>query len=143
MSDLKSLSQAGWMGKSAEFQVSLEPALIEKFAELSGDRNPIHLSNDHALSLGFASRVAHGMLLAGLVSRLVGEYLPGGDVLLLSIKVDFHQPSHAGDLLNVSGCVVNESSATRTLEIQFQIQHGRGIACKGKVLVQLQNKLPA
>src|SRR3989338_2794816 len=122
---------------TAEFQVLMSEEMIQSFADLSGDKNPLHTSSKHAAKFGYPGNVAHGMLLGSLVSRLVGEYLPGGDVLLLSVKIDFHLPTHSGDLLRVQGSAINHSPATRTMEIKFQIRHSRGMACKGTALVQI------
>ncbi len=122
---------------TAEFQMTMTQEMIRSFADLSGDKNPLHTSPKHAAKFGYPENVAHGMLLGGLVSRLVGEYLPGGDVLLLSVKMDFHLPTHSGDLLTVHGLIASDSPATRTMEIKFQIRHQRGIACKGTALVKV------
>jgi len=126
--------------RKAEFRVLMTQEMIHAFADLSGDKNPLHVSPEHAAQFGFPDRVAHGMLLGGLVSQLVGEHLPGGDVLLLSVKMDFHQPTHAGDELMVRGEIVSDSPSTRTMEIQFQIHHSRGVACKGTALVQVPQR---
>ena len=124
------------VGRNASFDVVITDVMIQSFAELSGDQNALHTSDTHAISLGYPGRVAHGMLLAALVSRLVGEYLPGGDTLLLSLKIGFHKPTHTGDHLQVYGEVVTESASTQTLDINFDIRHSRGVACKGTVLVK-------
>ena len=49
---------------------------IELFAEVSTDRNPVHLDEDYARDTIFGGRIAHGMLTAGLVSAVIGEQLP-------------------------------------------------------------------
>ena len=43
---------------------------IELFAEVSTDRNPVHLDDAYAADTIFAGRIAHGMLTAGLVSAI-------------------------------------------------------------------------
>jgi len=56
---------------------------IELFAEVSTDRNPVHLDESYARETIFAGRIAHGMLTAGLISAVIGEQLPGhGSVYL-------------------------------------------------------------
>jgi hypothetical protein len=50
---------------------------IELFAEVSTDRNPVHLDDDYARDTIFEGRIAHGMLTAGLISAVIGEQLPG------------------------------------------------------------------
>ena len=50
---------------------------IQLFAEVSTDRNPVHLDDDYARDTIFEGRIAHGMLTAGLISAVIGEQLPG------------------------------------------------------------------
>ena len=50
---------------------------IELFAEVSTDRNPVHLDEAYAQDTIFGGHIAHGMLTAGLVSAVIGEQLPG------------------------------------------------------------------
>ena len=50
---------------------------IELFAEVSTDRNPVHLDDAYARDTIFEGRIAHGMLTAGLISAVIGEQLPG------------------------------------------------------------------
>ena len=56
---------------------------IEMFAEVSTDRNPVHLDEDYAQETIFGGRIAHGMLTAGLVSAVIGEQLPGHGTVYL------------------------------------------------------------
>ena len=57
---------------------------IEMFAQVSTDRNPVHLDDAYAQDTIFEGRIAHGMLTAGLISAVIGEQLPG------HVKLDCH-----------------------------------------------------
>src|SRR4030088_842338 len=46
---------------------------IASYAEASGDRNPIHLDDDFARSVGLPGVIAHGMLQMGLLARVAGD----------------------------------------------------------------------
>lgn len=140
MVDSHRFFQINMVGRKYEFEIMLEESLLDSFADLSGDSNPIHLSDEYAKKMGHPGRVAHGVLLAGFVSRLVGMHLPGGDVLILSLKMDFHSPSHPGDFLKISGEIISEQPSTRTLELAFKIENPRGLACKGKALLRQNRK---
>lgn len=48
---------------------------IEMFAEVSTDRNPVHLDEEYAQDTRFEGRIAHGMLTASLISAVIGEQL--------------------------------------------------------------------
>ena len=70
---------------------------IEMFAEVSTDRNPVHLDEDYAQQTIFGGRIAHGMLTAGLVSAVIGEQLPGHGAVYLGQSLKFLAPVRPGD----------------------------------------------
>lgn len=85
---------------------------IELFAEVSTDRNPVHLDDDYAQDTIFEGRIAHGMLTAGLVSAVIGEQLPGHGTVYLGQSLKFLAPVRPGDVV--------------TAEVQVTaIDHGR------------------
>ena len=72
---------------------------IEMFAEVSTDRNPVHLDEDYAQETIFGGRIAHGMLTAGLISAVIGEQLPGHGTVYLGQSLKFLAPVRPGDLV--------------------------------------------
>ncbi|SFP19525.1 MaoC family dehydratase [Tranquillimonas alkanivorans] len=70
---------------------------IELFAEVSTDRNPVHLDDAYARDTIFAGRIAHGMLTAGLISAVIGEQLPGHGTVYLGQSLKFIGPVRPGD----------------------------------------------
>ena len=72
---------------------------IELFAEVSTDRNPVHLDDDYAQDTIFEGRIAHGMLTAGLVSAVIGEQLPGHGTVYLGQSLRFLAPVRPGDVV--------------------------------------------
>jgi len=62
-------------GASITKKISAED--VETFANLTGDKNPVHLDEAYARSTRFGKRIAHGMLGASLISTVLGMYLPG------------------------------------------------------------------
>jgi 3-hydroxybutyryl-CoA dehydratase len=72
---------------------------IELFAEISTDRNPVHLDEDYAQDTIFGGRIAHGMLTAGLVSAVIGEQLPGHGTVYLGQSLKFLAPVRPGDMV--------------------------------------------
>jgi acyl dehydratase len=57
----------------SDLQVTFTREQIAAYAEASGDRNPIHLDDDFARSVGLPGVIAHGMLQMGLLARAAGE----------------------------------------------------------------------
>ncbi|MCO8144073.1 MaoC family dehydratase [Rhodovulum tesquicola] len=72
---------------------------IEMFAEVSTDRNPVHLDDDYAMATIFEGRIAHGMLTAGLISAVIGEQLPGHGTIYLGQTLKFLAPVRPGDVV--------------------------------------------
>ncbi|MEQ1723028.1 MAG: MaoC family dehydratase [Pseudobdellovibrio sp.] len=75
------------VGFKATETIKVTDKMVRQFAELSGDYNPIHLDDDYAKSTRFKKRIAHGMILGALVSRLLTEKIgTGGIYLAQSLK---------------------------------------------------------
>lgn len=72
---------------------------IELFAQVSTDRNPVHLDESYARDTIFSGRIAHGMLTAGLVSAVIGEQLPGHGTVYMGQSLKFLAPVRPGDLV--------------------------------------------
>ena len=72
---------------------------IELFAEVSTDRNPVHLDDEYAQDTIFEGRIAHGMLTAGLISAVIGEQLPGHGTVYLGQSLKFLAPVRPGDMV--------------------------------------------
>ncbi len=76
--------------------------LIRDFAELSGDRNPLHLDEEFAKTTSFGNRIAHGMILGALISGVLGNEFDGKTVIYLSQNISFRAPVLVDDFITVS-----------------------------------------
>lgn len=85
------------VGMSATFAKTITDADIVMFAGVSGDTNPVHLDEDYAAGTVFKTRIAHGMLSAGLISAVLGTKLPGPGAIYLSQTLKFKAPVRIGD----------------------------------------------
>jgi 3-hydroxybutyryl-CoA dehydratase len=71
------------------------------FAEVTGDRNPIHLSEHFAAQTPFGTRIAHGLYTASLISAVLGTRLPGPGAIYISQTLNFRAPVKIGDTVEV------------------------------------------
>ncbi len=85
------------VGQAAEQVRSVTAADLADFADVSGDRNPLHMDEAYAESSPFRGRVAHGMLLGAWISALLGERLPGPGAIYVSQSLSFKRPVRIGD----------------------------------------------
>lgn len=72
---------------------------LERFAEISGDENPIHLCERYAETTRFGQRIAHGMFTASLISAILGTRMPGPGAVYLSQSLQFLGPVRIGDVV--------------------------------------------
>ncbi len=77
--------------------VSVTDELIDSYAEISKDFNPIHMHDGAAIRAGFRGRIAHGLLCEAEVSRLLGTEFPGEGTILLQENFRFVGPVYVGD----------------------------------------------
>jgi 3-hydroxybutyryl-CoA dehydratase len=84
-------------GMEATFAKTVTEADIVSFADISGDKNPVHLDADYAAKTIFKDRIAHGMLTAGYLSAVFGMQLPGPGAIYISQTLNFKGPVRIGD----------------------------------------------
>src|ERR1044071_880742 len=85
------------VGDSAEITKKIEQADIEAFADVTGDRNPVHVDEAFAQQTRFGRRIAHGMLTASLISSVLANKLPGEGSVYLGQTLQFVAPVFPGD----------------------------------------------
>jgi 3-hydroxybutyryl-CoA dehydratase len=90
---------------------------IELFAQVSTDRNPVHLDDDYAMDTIFEGRIAHGMLTASLISAVIGEQLPGHGTVYLGQSLRFLAPVRPGDFVTAEVEVLEIDYAKRRVRL--------------------------
>ena len=91
---------------------------IEMFAEVSTDRNPVHLDDAYAQDTIFEGRIAHGMLTAGLISAVIGEQLPGHGTVYMGQSLKFLAPVRPGDTVVAEVEVIGIDYAKRRVQLE-------------------------
>ncbi len=86
-------------GQSAELTRVASAAVVEAFAELSGDVNPVHMDEAYAKTTSFGQRIAHGMLGAAYISAVIGTRLPGPGAVYVNQTLRFRRPVRLGDTI--------------------------------------------
>ena len=85
------------LGMEASFAKTVTEADINTFAEVTGDKNPVHLDEIYASKTIFKTRIAHGMLTAGYLSAVFGIELPGPGAIYVTQTLNFRGPVKIGD----------------------------------------------
>jgi 3-hydroxybutyryl-CoA dehydratase len=104
------------VGMEATYAKKVTEEDVRAFAELSGDVNPVHLSDDFAAGTIFKKRIAHGFLTGSLFSTVLGTKLPGPGCIYLSQTMKFRAPVYIGDeviaTLRITGLDGDKARAT-------------------------------
>jgi len=125
------------IGLTKQFQITITESMIDDFAKISGDYNPLHMDEKFAQSKDFKNRVCHGMLLGSLFSRLIGMYVPGKYGLYFSQTLNFVNPTIVDDAVTVTGKVISKSESTKIIELKTTIKNSSHVIVDGKAKVIL------
>ncbi len=90
------------VGQSEKLLKKVCASDVVGFAEISGDRNPIHLSEHFAAQTPFGTRIAHGLYTASLISAVLGTRLPGPGAIYISQTLNFRAPVKIDDTVEVT-----------------------------------------
>ncbi len=85
------------VGDKASHKKIITEKDIKMFGEITGDYNPAHFDDEYALQTIFKKRIAHGMLVGSLFSKLLGLDLPGPGSIYISQTLKFRRPVYFGD----------------------------------------------
>lgn len=124
------------VGDAAEVSKTINDEDVRAFAELTGDRNPVHLDEEFASATRFGRRIAHGMLGASLISTVLASELPGRGSVYLSQTLRFTAPVYLGDTVTARVTVkhVREDKPVVTLETVCTNQRGERVV-EGEAVV--------
>ncbi|MCH8557240.1 MAG: MaoC family dehydratase [Balneolia bacterium] len=123
-------------GDSASFTKTISEEVVNAFAEITGDFNPLHIDLEYAAKSRFGGRISHGAILAGLISTVVGMKLPGPGALYASQSLNFLKPVFIGDTITASVVVTIrvEERNRIVLKTSCTNQHGEEVA-EGKSIL--------
>ncbi len=85
------------VGETASITHTISTESIIWYSKLTGDDNPIHLQVEKAKEAGFRDVIAHGLLVGGIISKVIGTMLPGEGTIYLEQNFKFLKPVFAGD----------------------------------------------
>ena len=112
------------------------------FADLSGDRNPVHLSDHFARKTRFGERIVHGLYTASLISTVIGMYLPGPGAVYLSQTLNFKGPVKIGDVINVVVEVAELTEKGRRVRLHCECLVDGKVVLDGEALVMAPSRNP-
>ena len=116
---------------------------IETFAQLSGDRNPVHFDDAFARRIGFDGHIAHGAIVTALLSAVLGMDLPGPGSVFLEQRVRFLKPVRPGDTITAALEVVRVRDDKPIVTLAASVTNDAGTrVAEGELIVLLRDPTP-
>lgn len=109
------------VGEEASYSKTLTAEDVELFSRLSGDTNPVHLDENYARQTRFGGRIVHGMLVASLISTVLGTILPGAGSIYLSQQLSFRAPARIGERLTAKVRVIDWDGAKGRIVLATEV----------------------
>jgi len=127
-----------YVGQTASVTKTITEADIVQYAGISGDFNPVHIDAEYAKGTRFGQRIAHGLLTASLLSRLLGMQLPGPGSIYLEQTIKFLKPVFIGDTITATAEVLEYDKEKSILRLKTECRKQDGtvvLAGEGKMMV--------
>jgi 3-hydroxybutyryl-CoA dehydratase len=113
---------------------------IAKFAEVSGDHNPLHMDEEFARQTRFGSRIAHGMLTASFVSAMLANHLPGPGCIYVSQSLRFKAPVRIDDTVTVRVTITNVRAGRELVTLKTEAFVGETLVLDGEALAHVPSR---
>jgi 3-hydroxybutyryl-CoA dehydratase len=127
-------------GMTASFGKTVTDADLILFAGVSGDTNPVHLDEEFASRTMFKGRIAHGMLIAGVISAVLGTRLPGPGAIYVSQSMKFLAPVRIGDTLRASVTVREVDYGRRRVALDTECRVRETVVVAGEAVLMVQRR---
>jgi 3-hydroxybutyryl-CoA dehydratase len=125
------------VGMSETLSKTVAASDVVGFAQVTGDRNPIHLSEHFAARTQFKKRIAHGLYTASLISAVLGTRLPGPGAVYISQTLNFHAPVKIGDTVEVAVTVAELIAEKRRARLSCVCTVDGAVVLDGEALVKV------
>lgn len=130
------------VGMSDVYSRTITEADIVGFASISGDTNPIHLSEDFAKDTMFGGMIAHGMLTASFFSTIIGTKLPGPGCIYVTQGLRFKAPVRAGDTVNARAAITALNDEKDRITLWCEGFVGDTVVVEGEAIIQVPRREP-
>ena len=126
------------VGDKATLSKAFSGSEVENFAKISLDENPIHLNKEYAESTVLGQPVVHGILVASLLSGLMGGKFPGHGTVYLGQTLKFMAPVYIGEEIEASVEVIKIRKDKPIITLKTQcVKRDGTIALEGEAVVKV------
>lgn len=128
------------LGKSESLERKITAEMVEAFAEISGDSNPLHLDSDYAATTRFKERIAHGALTNSFISAVLGTKLPGIGAVYVKQSVKFLAPVPLDSVVTAEATVKDRDEKRNFITLDTQCTVDGKPVSKGEAVVYVPSK---
>ena len=128
------------VGMMGEYGRVITQAEVARFAELSGDFNPLHFSPEFAQGTIFKTPIVHGMLTASMISTVIGSRMPGPGCIYISQELRFKGPVRAGDYVTARAVVETLHPEKKRVTFRTTCSVGDKLVIDGQALIQVPSR---
>jgi 3-hydroxybutyryl-CoA dehydratase len=129
------------VGDQGTYSKTIRDEDVRRFAEITGDFNPVHVDEEFARNSLFGGRIAHGFLTGALISTVFGTILPGPNTIYLSQELNFKAPVKIGDTITAVCEVLEKKDAKKILKFKTQVKNQAGkVVLDGQATVMKYEK---
>ena len=129
------------VGDRAEFSKTITETDVYLYAGVTGDLNPAHINEEYAKKTFFKTRIVHGMLLAGLISGVLGNKLPGPGTVYIRQDLTFLAPVRIGDTITASVEVIEIMTEAKRIRAKTKCVNQEGtVVLDGEAIVSPPKK---
>ena len=129
------------IGMEDSYSRVITDADIKSFADISGDKNPIHLDKDYAKSSKYGKKIAHGLMTASFFSALFGMKIPGEGCVYVSQSLKFKRPVYIGDNVIATVIVTNIDLSKRRVYFKTICKVGNKIVTNGEAEIYVPDNI--
>lgn len=127
-----------YIGQTASLSKVFKTEEVEAFAEMSFDRNPIHIDTGYAEQSIFGARIVHGFLVGSLISAVFGTQLPGKGAIYLHQEMNFRKPVFHGEEIKATVTVTNIRKDKSILYFDTKCENLKGeIVIEGNAVLKV------
>lgn len=127
------------VGDYFELERSFGEEEVKKFAELSNDKNPLHLDVDYAKKTFFGKRIVHGMLYSSMISAILANHLPGPGTVYMEQTLKFTAPVFYNDVIiaRVEVANIDKEHQVVLLNTNIRKKNNDQMVIEGKAKVKM------
>ena len=125
------------VGEQFQYSFRFTQAEVEKFAEVTGDVNPVHLDEQYAATTPFKKPILHGFLSGSVFSKVFGTIFPGEGSVYLSQNMTFRRPMYVEQDYQAAFTIIEADPSKGTLTVVGKITDSNGKVClegEGKLM---------